>query len=154
MGLSKRAKVLVIDCLLMNPVQEQDLRNDVTAGGWMDIQKSLATNLGNKSPIVKGALGMLNNIVLHSHERVIRFSDYGAGANVPAARALFLGRQALALAFGSSGGDLRFDWHEEERDAGNQAVINTGAIFGVKKVSFNGLDFGIMAVDTAAAVSP
>jgi N4-gp56 family major capsid protein len=138
-------------CLLMNPWQEYDLRTATTTGGWLDIQKSLATSLGKNSPIIKGALGMHNNVVLHSHKSVIRFSDYGSGSNVKAARSLFIGRQALACAFGSSGGGLRFDWNEESRDNGNQAVITTGAIFGVKKVRFNSKDFGLIAIDTAAA---
>lgn len=138
-------------CLLMNPWQTYDLRTATTTGGWLDIQKSLATNLGKDSNIIKGGAGMHNDIVLHEHKSIIRFNDYGAGSNVAAARALFLGRQALAIAFGSSGGGMRFDWHEETRDNGNQAVITTGAIFGIKKTSFNNKDFGIIAVDTAAA---
>ncbi len=137
-------------CLVMNPWQEYDLRTATGTGGWLDLQKAMATKLGNASPITKGGLGMHNNVVLHSHKGIIRFSDYGAGGNVAAARALFLGRQALAVAFGSSGGDTRFDWHEEARDNGNQAVITTSAIFGVKKTRFNSKDFGVIALDTAA----
>jgi hypothetical protein len=42
-----------------------------------------------------------------------------------AARALFLGRQAGVVAFGSPGTGLRFDWNEEMEDRGNQVVITT-----------------------------
>jgi hypothetical protein len=41
-------------------------------------------------------------------------------------------------AFGSPGTGLRFDWHEETRDNGNQVVISTNTIFGIKKCTFNG----------------
>ena len=92
---------------------------------------------------------MINNCVLHSHESVIRYRDYGAGQNVEAARALFLGRQAGVIAYGSPGG-LRFTWKEETDDFGNEPVVAAGTILGVSKVKFNERDFGVISVDTAA----
>jgi N4-gp56 family major capsid protein len=93
--------------------------------------------------------------VLHKHRAVIRYSDYGAGLNVAASRALFLGKQAGVLAFGSEGSGLRFGWHEESRDNGNQAVITTSSIFGTKKTAFTidgtSRDFGVISIDVAAA---
>ncbi|CAN7305752.1 N4-gp56 family major capsid protein [Phyllobacterium sp. LjRoot231] len=133
---------------LMSPFQEHDLRTADTTG-WLDIQKAAATAEGKANPIFKGGLGMINNVVLHSHESVIRFSDYGAGSNVKAARALFLGRQAGVVAYGSSSG-LRFSWTEEMQDHGNEPVISAGLIIGVKKTRFNNKDFGVCAIDTAA----
>ncbi|QND60376.1 N4-gp56 family major capsid protein [Mesorhizobium huakuii] len=134
--------------LLMSVFQEFDMRTADTTG-WMDIQKALITAEGKNTPIFKGGLGMVNNVVLHSHESAIRFSDYGAGANVPAARALFMGRQAGVVAYGSSSG-LRFSWTEEMQDHGNEPVIAAGVILGVKKTRFNSKDFGIISIDTAA----
>jgi N4-gp56 family major capsid protein len=87
--------------------------------------------------------------VLHSHESAIRFSDYGAGTNLPAARALFMGRQAGVVAYGTAGG-LRFTWKEEVDDYGNEPTVVAGTIIGVKKTRFNGKDFGVMALDTYA----
>lgn len=81
---------------------------------------------------------------------MIRFTDYGAASNVSASRGLVLGCQAGVIAFGSPGQDLRFGWHEEERDNGNRLVITTHTIFGFTKVTFNGYDFGVMVMDTAA----
>lgn len=135
--------------LLMNPWQEYDLRTSTTTGGWLDIQKAAASAEGRKSPLFSGALGMYNNVILHSHKACIQFTDYGSGA-VSAVRALFLGSQAAVCAFGSPGSGLRFDWHEETRDNGNEIVITTNTIFGVKKTTYNGLDFGVIAVDSAA----
>lgn len=141
--------------LLMNPFQEYDLRTNTSTGQWLDVQKAAAGAEGNKSIIFKGGIGMYNKVVLHTHKAVIRYSDYGAGSNVAAARALFLGRQAMVMAFGNSGNGLRFDWHEESRDNGNQAVITTSTICGVKKTAFTidgtSRDFGVISVDTAAA---
>lgn len=141
--------------LLMNPFQSYDVRTNTSTGQWLDIQKAAATSEGRNNPIYKGGLGKYNNVVLHEHKGVIRFSDYGAGSNVAAARALFLGRQAAVVAFGSSGNGLRFDWHEESRDNGNQAVITTSTICGIKKTAFTisstSRDFGVIAIDAAAA---
>ncbi|OPY05806.1 MAG: hypothetical protein A4E61_00170 [Syntrophorhabdus sp. PtaB.Bin184] len=129
---------------VMNPWQVFDMRTNANTGQWLDIQKAAAAAEGKSNPIFKGSLGMYNNVVLHEHEGVIRFTDYGTGT-VEAARALFLGAQAAVVAFGSPGSGLRFDWHEEARDNGNQAVISTASIFGIKKTTFNGKDFGVMA---------
>jgi N4-gp56 family major capsid protein len=141
--------------LLMSPFQAYDLRTATGSSDWLEIQKAAATAEGRKSPIFKGGLGMHNGVVLHKHKGVIRFDDAGAGSDVAAARALFLGSQAAVCAFGSPGTGLRFDWHEESRDNGNQLVISTSSIFGTKKTSFTidgtATDFGVMALDTAAA---
>lgn len=137
--------------IVMHPWQEYDLRTDTNTGQWLDIQKAAAGAEGRKNPIFKGSLGMYNDVVLHCHKSVIRFSDYGVGSNVAAARALFMGEQFMVCAFGSPGTGLRFDWHEESRDNGNQAVITSSTIVGIKKTRFNLKDFGGMALDTAAA---
>lgn len=140
---------------LMNPWMEFDLRTNSSTGQWLDIQKAAAAAEGRKNPIFTGALGMYNNVVLHSHKAVIQDNTAGAGANVSSVRGLFLGSQAAVCAFGSPGSGLRFDWHEETRDNGNEIVITTNTIFGIKKCTFttaNGAnDFGIIANDVAAA---
>ena len=133
---------------VMNPYQVYDIRTNSTTGQWLDLQKAAAAAEGRANPIFKGTLGMYNNVLLHEHECVVRFSDYGASGDLPAARALFMGAQAAVCAFGSPGTGLRFDWNEESRDNGNQAVITTASIFGIKKVTFNAKDFGLMAIDS------
>lgn len=140
---------------VMHPWQVYDMRVDTTTGGWLDIQKAIATSEGRKSPLMRGGLGMHNNVILHEHAAVVRFSDYGAGSNVAAARAQFLGRQAGVIAYGSPGTGHRFDWQEETEDRGNQLVITTASIVGVKASEFTiegtTRKFGMIAVDTAAA---
>jgi N4-gp56 family major capsid protein len=140
--------------VVMHPFQEHDIRVSSSTGEWLDIQKAAAGAEGKNSPIFKGALGMYRGVVLHSHKATIRFNNYGSGNNVDAARALFMGRQSGVVAFGSPGTGLRFDWNEEYEDRGNQVVITTSSIFGVKKTAFsiNGTsrDFGVISLDTAA----
>jgi N4-gp56 family major capsid protein len=135
--------------VLMSPDQAFDLRNADTTG-WLEIQKAAAAAEGRNNPIFKGGLGMIGGAVLHKHRSVIRFNDYGAGGNVKAARATLLGRQAAVVAYGTSGG-IRYSWSEETKDHGNEPVVASGFIGGIKKTTFNGKDFGVIAIDTAAA---
>ena len=141
--------------LVMHSWQEYDVRTNATTGQWLDIQKAAAGAEGRNNPMFKGGLGMYNNVILHKYKATIRFEDYGAGGNVFAARALFMGRQACVCAFGSPGTGLRYDWNEELEDRGNQVVITTASIFGIKKSAFSiegtSRDFGLIALDTAAA---
>lgn len=136
---------------VMHPFAEHDLRTGTGTSNWLEIQKSAASAEGRNNPIFKGSLGMHNGVILHSHKAGILFSDYGAGGNVDATRALFLGRQAAVVAFGSPGSGLRFDWHEETEDRGNKIVIDTACIVGMKKCRFNSKDFGLLSLDVAAS---
>lgn len=136
--------------LVMSPFQEHDLRVDTGTNGWIDVQKAAAAAEGRMNPIFKGGLGMIKNVVLHSHRNVIRFDDYGAGSDVAAGRALFMGAQAGACAYGTAKG-MRWTWKEETKDFGNEPTVAAGSIFGTKKTRFNGKDFGVLSLDTAAA---
>lgn len=140
--------------MLMHTFQFDALKSNTGTGQWLDIQKAAAAAQGQKSPLVTGAVGEYNNVVMHKHRNVIQFSDYGAGANLPAARALFMGAQAALLSYGSPGTGQRFDWTEEQKDHGDKVKIGSNSIFGVKKATYKSADgavtrdFGVMAVDT------
>lgn len=135
--------------LLMSLYQEYTLRTNSSATGWLEIQKAAAGASGESSKLFKGSMGMINNVILHSHKSVIRFNDYGVGTNLAASRALFMGRQAAVIAYGTPGGS-RFMWEEEMDDYGNEPVIVAGMIVGVKKTRFNSKDFGVLSVDTSS----
>lgn len=136
--------------LIMNPWQKYDLRTAVGEGKWLDINKAATTHEGRANPIFTGNCGMYNNVILHSHKNIILFNDYGAQSNVMAARALFMGSQALEIAWGGTSKASRFSWHEELYDHGNQISVSSAAMVGLKKTRFNGRDFGMVAIDTAA----
>lgn len=135
---------------VMSPTQEQDMRTAEGAGGWLEVQKAAAAAEGKASKIFIGGLGMINSTILHSHESVIRFDDAGVGNDVPSARSLFMGRQAGVCAYGTPKGS-RFSWKEKLHDYDNEPTIAAGTIIGIKKTRYNGKDFGVMAIDTAAA---
>lgn len=140
--------------VVMSPHQHYAIRTNTATGQYIDIQKAIASAIGTKSPLTTGAIGEYNGLILHEHKATVRFNDYGAGANVDAARALFLGRQAGLVAFGDAGESLPFNWVEQTADLGNELIMAAGAILGVKKASFvtqqGGplYDFGVISIDT------
>lgn len=134
--------------LIIDSWQKFDMRRTTTVNDWADIQKALAMS-GKDDAFTKGAMGRWNDTIIQSHQGVIHYTDYGSGS-VEASRALFLGLQAGVIAFGSPDQKLKFGWHEEEVDRGNRVVIDTHAIWGFIKTTFNGNDFGVIAIDTAS----
>ena len=142
---------------LMHTWQADSLRQETGTGGWLDIQKAAAAAEGAKNPIFTGAMGMHNDVILHQHRNVVRFNNSGAGGNLPAARALFLGSQAALVAYGDNESGTRYRWTEESKDHGNSVAIGTHAILGVKKATYTSKDgqavrdFGVVAMDTYCA---
>jgi len=134
---------------IMSPFQAHDLRMGSTGGEWLDIQKAAAAAEGSSNRLFKGGLGMIGGVVLHKHRNAIRFNDFGSGNDVSAGRALFMGRQAGVIAYGTSGG-MRWSWKEKMKDYDNEPTVAAGSIFGCKKTRFNNQDFGVLSLDTAA----
>lgn len=131
---------------LMHTFQAFQLRTSTTTNDWLDIHK--ATDRGGGAMMYKNALGEYANVVLHKHRNAVRFDDYGAGADLDAARALFLGAQAGLVAYGQNGSPQRYSWNEDKDDRGNALAITAGAIFGTKKARFNSKDFGVVSFDS------
>jgi N4-gp56 family major capsid protein len=140
--------------LVMHTWQFDAMKSTTSTGQWLDIQKAAAAAEGRKNPIFKGNVGEYNGVVMHKHRNVIRRSDAGAGSNLPAARALFLGAQAAVISYGDNGGGARYKWTEETKDHGNQVAIGSYAIMGIKKSTYTSKDssvvrdFGVFAMDT------
>ena len=134
--------------MLMHTWQAYDLRTASSANDWVDVHKNTD---GQKSMIYKNALGEYAGVVLHKHRNVIRFDDYGSGANIAAGRALLLGAQSGMIAWGQGGSPQRYSWNEETDDRGNALAITAGTIYGVKKSRYDSKDFGVLAVDGACA---
>lgn len=135
--------------LLMHTFEAFDLRTSVTENDWIDIHK--ATDRGKGSLMYKNALGEYADVILHKHRNTIRFDDYGAGANVAAARALFMGVQAGLIAYGQGSSKNRYSWNEDKDDRGNALAITAGQIYGVKRTIFDSATYGLIALDSASA---
>lgn len=124
----------------------------------------------NRHPLFLGQTAVWNNFLIKKVNRAVR---WGPGHNVPAYnaagaivnetvsagihvdRALIVGGQALALAWGDSGMMYPSKWVEEESDGENALEIFGSMMFGKAKLQFNGTDnvdtdFGVITLDSYA----
>ena len=133
--------------IFLHPYQVTALRQNTNSGQWLDIEKAAMAGMNSKkSPIYTGALGEYNGVVMHSSTRV---PSVTAGVY----RAIFMGAQAGAIAFGQNSAPDKMTWVEELFDYGNQLGVSSGLIFGAKKMVFNSQDFGTIIIATYAAAS-
>lgn len=137
--------------LAVCPESIQDIRDDAGAQGWFEAQKALTTAIGKESEIFKGGAGMFNGVLVDEMETCVKFSDYGAGANVPAARSLFMGSNAGFIAHGTKGmaDGMTVALDEDTADRKHDAILFFEMIFGADKTAFNGMDYGLISVDSA-----
>lgn len=143
--------------MFLHPYQVKALTGNTI---WKNAQYYAATR-GKTNPIFSGALGMIDNVILHEYEKCITrlgaggtdaseaFEDPSVANNVfangiYAARALFCGAQAGVIGYGQYPG-----WYEKNFDYGRVPGVATDVIYGMKKTRFNSKDFGVIAVDTA-----
>lgn len=139
--------------VILHPWQVTDLRKNTNAGQWFDIQKAaLQGGQITGNPLFQESLGMYRDFVLVESVRVPTFTDYGAGGNVNAARALVLGAQAAVVAHGKGTDDQgKLDMAERTFDYGKRYGIAATLIWGLAKTRFSGQsDFASFAIDTAA----
>lgn len=138
--------------------------------------------LAKDHPLFLGDVGLWNGILIVKMPKPIRFyagddiaycaaydSEVESTVKVPAAfgttfavdRALLLGGQALAQAFGrSEHSGVPFFWSEEKGDHGDKMEILIGAILGMSKVRFavdhgdskQFTDHGVTVLDTAVKI--
>jgi len=125
--------------VVMHPYQLTALKKDPV---YNQAQRD-ANIRGSSNPILSGAAGIYNGLVIYQHESAYYFSNTGS---VTCARALLLGQQAGIMGVGE---DER--WVEEEKDYKNKWGISAGRIFGVIKPVFNSEDYGVITIATAAA---
>jgi len=169
--------VQVDGVLFLHPLQVKALKQSTSAGSWFDIQKAAMTGgqiTGN--PIFSGAIGMVDNVIMHQDAHVpygdnsqnliydpvqqttvAAPTSLGAAATgtTSVARAVFVGAQAAAVAFGGAenvgGKALKVKWYEELLDAGNQLRVTAGMVYGIKKTRFISQDYATIVVSSWAA---
>ena len=145
------------DCFVLAVLPEvmQDIRDDVGTQGWFEAQKALTAAVGKESEIFKGGAGMFNGVLIDEMEVGVKFNDYGSGANVAAARSLFLGANAVAVAHGTKGmaDGMSVSLDEDMDDRKHDHILFFEMIFGADKAQFNGMDYGMITVDSAYTAS-
>jgi len=137
----------------LHPTQVTQLRTNTSTGQWLDIQKS-AMQGGDVSnnPLFSGALGVYNQVVIRMSEQI----PYGVHSTTGAAqtntrRAVFLGAQAAAMAFGQDNGENKYRWNEELYDHKRRFEVSAWSIFGLKKLVWNSSDFATIVITTYSA---
>jgi hypothetical protein len=108
---------------------------------WLDHAYSLSERGFETSPIARGALGVWDNVIVKSSERVLEF---GAGSE-KYARNLLMGADAVF-----SGWAQTLDYTEEMEDYNRRLGVNGCEIRGETKVAFNGVDLGVAQVISAS----
>ncbi len=82
------------------------------------------------------------------------YTESTVTAAQPVDRAIIVGAQALAKAYGKSASDYFYDWSEEEVDHGNSVEMVSAAMAGCSKIRFKidgaDTDFGVAVLDSYA----
>lgn len=139
--------------MFLHPYQAMDLKNNAVFAQAM----REAEVRGKSNPIFTGALGVWDGVILYEHEYVpfldvsvvghnFRAAAAGTDIAVDCFRALLCGCQAGVFAQCKN----PKGWIEKTFDYENQTGFATGIIGGIQKVMFNSLEYGVIAVDTAA----
>lgn len=134
--------------MFLTPEQHYDMRRNASTLEWADIQKAaLSANASGSNPLLSGALGVYNGVILHESYRLPTGAD--ANGNTDGlGRAVLCGAQAATIAFGQ-GYSSALTWAEELFDYGNQLGVSTGCIWGLKKNVYNSKDFATLVVSSA-----
>lgn len=141
--------------MFLHPLQARDIR---LSSDWKTAQEN-AQRRGENNAVFGAALGVWSNIILLENEFVpwldvsvagnsFRGAAAGTDCAVDAARALLCGRQAALMAECSNPEALVV----EQFDYKNKDGVAASFIGGLQKAVFNSKEFGVIAVDTAAAV--
>jgi N4-gp56 family major capsid protein len=147
--ISKNGKdMFVLVCL---PEVIADIRRDAGNTGWFEAQKALIQAIGKEADAFKGGAGYWNGILADECETGVKFNDYGAGANINAARSVLLGANAVITAHGTKGmaDGQTANLREDEDDRGHDSILTFEVIFGADKAAWNGQDYGMITIDSA-----
>ncbi len=157
--------------LFVTARQWADLWADVQASGKVQelIANAVNRSQGFKHPIFQGDRLMWRNILVRQYKKPVRFNA-GSTVHIGAAngglseqqvtaatiidRAILLGGQALAVAYGKTSSGAQFAMHTEKVDHENGRETSIAWMSGCKKVRFKEKsgrinDFGVMVLDTA-----
>ena len=141
--------------MYLHPLQAAQIRK---SADWKTAQENAKVRSDN-NPVFRGALGYWSNVLLLENEFVpwldvsvagnsFRGAATGTNYAVDTAMALLCGRQAVLMAEASNPEALVV----EQFDYKNKDGVAANFIGGIQKAVFNSKEFGVVAVDTYAAV--
>ena len=141
--------------MYLHPLCARDIRK---SSDWKTAQQN-ARDRGDKNPVFRGALGYWSNVLLLENEFVpwldvsvagnsFRGAATGTDCAVDTARNLLCGQSAVLLAEASNPEALVV----ETFDYKNKDGVAANFIGGIQKTMFNSKEYGVIAVDAAAAL--
>lgn len=127
--------------LLVHPDVMYDLKLDST---YAQARREALDRGKAKNSIFTDAFAIWDNVVIHEHENVPIVTNWGSGSNVPGAKNMFMGAQALCWAWGKRPTIIgkNFDYDEEHGFAWRMTAK-------CGKPKFNSKDYGVAALYTA-----
>jgi N4-gp56 family major capsid protein len=142
---------------LTGPEGMYDLRREVGDAGWLTLEKAKVTSVGAKSPIFQGGKALYNGVVIDETQTVVKWasgdtSDVDATAfGAAATRSMFLGANAVAVAYGTKGqrDNMRYELSEADEDYGEVGIVIVRLVAGWSKCRYNSMDFGAIVCDHA-----
>jgi N4-gp56 family major capsid protein len=158
--------------LAITPRQWHDLKTSAEGKTFEQlVANAYARSAGWKHPIFMGECWLYNNILIKKMKRPISFAagetvsvcqnvNAATTTNVTCAvkthRAMLLGAQALADAYGSAEGGLPFSNHSEKVDHDNAMEHSIAWVNGKKKIRFKDAsgrvnDHGVIVIDSAVS---
>lgn len=159
--------------LFVTPRQWRDLWASATDKKLQELQaRAMKRGTGFNHPVFKGDVIMWRNILVRQYRKPVRFyagdtvtvsnnnnqaTTKQVTAQVDIDRAILLGGQAMANAYGGSSSGAHFSMVTEKTDLGNGRETAIIWMKGCKKVRFASKsgrmnDFGSMVVDTAVSL--
>jgi len=138
--------------MYLHPYQVTDLRTNTGTGQWLDIQKAaLQGGEISKNAIYSDALGEYNNVILKVSNHVTTGVNSSTGAAISTVRrAVLLGAQSVALAYGKGSSGTTYNWNEELFDHKRRMEVSAFCIYGMTKCQFDSQDFGTIVVSSYA----
>jgi N4-gp56 family major capsid protein len=141
--------------MYLHPLSARDIRK---SADWKTAQQ-YARERGDKNPVFRGALGYWSNVLLLENEFVpwlntavagnsFRGAAVGTDCAVDCARNLLCGQSAVLMAEASNPDALVV----ETFDFKNKEGVAASFIGGLQKAMFNSKEYGVIAVDAAAAL--
>lgn len=133
---------------ILSPEQLTDLRDD---DRWEQIQRAALARSAN-NPLYEFAAGEYNDTIFVPSQYVTQGVHSTTGAAVSnTRRAVFLGQNALSVAWGRQYGGGAWKWKESMRDYDDKRYVGTKLLWGVTADQFNSIDRGKIVITTYAA---
>jgi len=137
----------------LHPFQMSQIRGTGASTNTKWYEAMLAAMQGgrvNDNPIVTGAVGIWDDVLLVESYRVPTGVNSSTGAAISTVRrAIFCGAQSAVIGWGRLGGTPnRFRWVEKQFDYDREYGVMAGFLGGIKKTNFNSLDFGTIVISS------